>query len=95
MFYECTINCMWLIYGGSDSWGSASDSLFPEYLYIYFIYIFIFFKTSSVVRIRSECSVSNFLGNCSLLNGPHCYWRSKEDSFSAKLPKKVFHFKLS
>ena len=66
--------------------GSASDSLF---------YIFPPAKTSPVVRVRSECSVSNFLGNCSLLNGPHCCWRSKEDSFSAKLPKKVFHFKLS
>ena len=49
----------------------------------------------SVVRIRTEFSVSNFAtgGNCFLLNGPHCYPLSKEDSFSAQLAEKVFSLK--
>ena len=52
-------------------------------------------KSSSVVRIRTEFSVSNFAtgGNCFLLNGPHCYPLSKEDSFSAQLAEKVFSLK--
>ena len=52
-------------------------------------------KSSSVVRIRTEFSVSNFAGggNCFLLNGPHCCRLSKEDSFSAQLAEKVFSLK--
>ena len=47
-------------------------------------------KSCSAVRIRVKFSVSNFGGNCFLLNGAHCCRLSKEDSFSAQLSEKVF-----